>query len=811
MKYRKEFTLYIIGFISTNKYLYWSLSNELRFTQLKKFLLFFVLIPTLSLGQSKEEAVELARNGEYNGAISILDSLYKTNLSNEVLADLIVVNSWAGRHQVAVELYKKTSVSELPLYVHKTILNSAKEIGDSKFGLSVVNYGISLENSEFWLLRKAQFLIYQNKYEAAKEILQELENSTLKTELNLLIHMDNQAYYLALIAIDELLSFNPENAYALEKQTEIRAILGLVNTVDLQNLPQTINKNTIQYKRANEYLKWSNAAPTAEIQQKQAKKALTIFDKINSNAQDGAVEGNLRYDRWAALKNTGDCTSVISEADSIGNEQAFPGYAKLILAGCALNTRQPKRAISLYEEVFKDAPNQQPPLDYFYALSDAGESQKALEWIQSLKEKTGIWVRYDGLNSIAPNGDRLDLDLMEISGYQYTNALGTAWELIEQMHFKAPTNSFILEQRASLAAARGLNKMALTDYMRANAFNPKGLGNQEGLLNAYLTLNRKKEAKQQLDAMVTLSPQNQATIRSVEEWKRSQMWESWTNIVFSNSKGPIQNGQGFRSTSEAYSTTFKDKFRWMGKVLYDYTEIPEGEVNYTRVALGVEYRYKNLELLSQIHGNFTVMDELGAALKGVWRPNDYKTINFEVERFSSESPQRGFYSGVRADHASTSFTHRWSEKTSVDVGFQYMWFTDGNERFAESLSINQQLFANSFWNISGAFSAYTSSNTISDVLYFNPERDLSLSPAVNVSHIIKSSYEFSYTHALTASTGYYQQKNFEANWNFNFRYEQNISFNYLHSLAWSISGGRQVYDGNQEPTIVFELLYYVKF
>lgn len=765
----------------------------------------------LSLGQSKEEAVELARNGQYIGAISILDSLYQATLTNDVLADLIVVNSWASRHEIAVELYKTAKASELPIYVHKAILNSAKEIGDSLFGLSVVNYGISLDTSAFWLLRKAQFLIYLQNYEAAKAILQELENSEFKFELEILTLMDKQEYFLALIVIDNLLALNPENNSALERQGEIRTILGLVNTLNLEDLNGMQNENMVLYKQALQYLRLSNSAATVEIKEQRAAEALRILDQVYKKESDKGFKTRITYDRWAALMNTGNCQKVLFEVNAIENPQPLPNYAKLIVAGCALNDRQPEKAVKLFEEIINSASSAQPPLDYFYALSDAGESQKALEWIQGLKEKTGIWVRYDGVNSIAPNSDRLDVDLLEVSGFQYNNDLSTAWKLIDDMHLKAPMNSSILEQRASVAAARGWHQKALTDYLRAQALNPNGLGIQEGLLNTYLQLDRRAEAKNILENMSTFSLKNQATLRSIAEWNRSQMRESWTSTFYSYSNGPIQNGQGFGITSEAYSTPFKDKFRWMGKVLYNYTEIPEGEVNYTKVALGVDYRYNKLELLGQIHGNFSVIQELGASLRGIWKPNDFNVINLEVERFSSESPQRGFIGGVRADHASASFVQRWDEKTSINFGLQYMWFTDGNERLAESASINQQLYVNSVWDISGTFSLYTSSNTKSDVLYFNPERDLSIGPSVNINQIISSQYEFSFTHALVISTGYYQQKNFDSNWNFNFRYEQNISFNYLHSLAWSVSGGRQVYDGDQEPTFVFELLYYVKF
>lgn len=777
---------------------------------MKHFLILFISIPVISLAQNKDEAVALAREGQYEKALSILDSLHKINPSQELLADLIVVNTWAGQHEKAIKLYKKVADSALPLYVHKAILASAKEVGNPSLGLKAANYGLSVEGDTYWLLRKAQFLTYLQQYAEAEIILVGLETSKLKAEMNLIIHLDKEEYFLALIDINQILSFEPTNTYALEKQMEIRAKLGLANTVDLGDLPKTITIEQIQYQKALEHLRWSNSAPTIEVQQEEAAKALAIFDQIINTKRNQGIEGNLAYDRWAALRHTGNCRMVLTEAHSIEG-QSIPNYAKQIIAACALELRMPQKAKSLYEEVLNNDSTAQPPLDYFYALSDLGETQKALEWIQSLRDNTGVWVRYNGMNAISPNEDRLDLDLMEVSGYQYTNGLKTAWELIREMELKAPTNSFILEQKANVAAARGWHRMALTDYLRANTLNPKNLGIQEGLLNTYLALNRQKEAKQILDTMASVSPKNQATIRALGEWQRSQMWESWTNIVYSNSRGPVQNGQGFRATSEGYSMSFNDKFRWMGKVQYEYTQIPEGEVEYTKVALGADYRFKNWELLGQIHGNFTYFQELGAALRSVWTPNDYKVINLEIERFSSESPQRGFFSGVRADHASASFTQRWSEQTSLSLGLQYMWFTDGNRRYAQSVSIDQQLLTKSSWNLSGSFSAYSSSNTASDVLYFNPERDLSLSPAIHVNHTIKSNYEFSFTHALSASTGYYQQKNFDANWNYNLRYEQNISFNYLHSLAWSFSGGRKVYDGIQEPTYIFELLYYAKF
>ena len=68
--------------------------------------------------QTREAAVEAARRGEYDAAISSLQALARAAPSDTgVRFDLAVVLQWAGRPREATDVFESTRATEAPEYV----------------------------------------------------------------------------------------------------------------------------------------------------------------------------------------------------------------------------------------------------------------------------------------------------------------------------------------------------------------------------------------------------------------------------------------------------------------------------------------------------------------------------------------------------------------------------------------------------------------------------------------------------------------------------------------------------------------------
>src|SRR6478609_1234145 len=74
--------------------------------------------PATTLAQTREEAVQAARRGEFDASILALRTLLTASPSDTATAfDLAVVLEWAGRPREATDVFERTGVAEPPEYV----------------------------------------------------------------------------------------------------------------------------------------------------------------------------------------------------------------------------------------------------------------------------------------------------------------------------------------------------------------------------------------------------------------------------------------------------------------------------------------------------------------------------------------------------------------------------------------------------------------------------------------------------------------------------------------------------------------------
>src|SRR3954463_12584649 len=82
-------------------------------------------VSTAAQAQTRDEAVQAARRGEFDTAVSTLRALLAASPSDTAVGfDLAVILEWAGRPREATDGFERTGVAEPPEYVLGAMLRA---------------------------------------------------------------------------------------------------------------------------------------------------------------------------------------------------------------------------------------------------------------------------------------------------------------------------------------------------------------------------------------------------------------------------------------------------------------------------------------------------------------------------------------------------------------------------------------------------------------------------------------------------------------------------------------------------------------
>lgn len=113
-------------------------TSEKILARLRSFLSPMRQIPS----SQQQRAVELARQGQYDEALDILQKLHERDKGDtEITRDYVTVLGWAGRDQQAVDLYDALPSHE-PDYVLAAVGHSYRKLGETDKALEVYQKGL---------------------------------------------------------------------------------------------------------------------------------------------------------------------------------------------------------------------------------------------------------------------------------------------------------------------------------------------------------------------------------------------------------------------------------------------------------------------------------------------------------------------------------------------------------------------------------------------------------------------------------------------------------------------------------------------
>jgi biofilm PGA synthesis protein PgaA len=273
----------------------------------------------------------------------------------------------------------------------------------------------------------------------------------------------------------------------------------------------------------------------------------------------------------------------------------------------------------------------------------------------------------------------------------------------------------------------------------------------------------------------------------------------------SDSEGGGANAANQAVTLNARLTSPPIADNWRLFVTSDYANAhpPEGYVDRTRVGVGAEWRIPYVTATLYANDSLGTLDKPGAGATLDWAASDQISIGVAGELYTWDTPLRAVLHGITADEAAVRVTYRWDESRSLSAGFAYLPFSDGNQRYSESVTFVQKLINEPHFDLTGSGEIYVSQNDRPQAPYYNPDHDLTADVGLLAEQTIWRRYDDSLVQALTVNAGVYAEAHFSPNWIATVGYEHRWRFDPRLSFSYRVELSRRVYDGSVENTVAF--------
>ncbi len=311
-------------------------------------------------------------------------------------------------------------------------------------------------------------------------------------------------------------------------------------------------------------------------------------------------------------------------------------------------------------------------------------------------------------------------------------------------------------------------------------------GDKEGAVRLLAEVNRRSGDKESQDALRRVKRQFALDQRPV------------LDVAAETSKSDA--GAREWLFSARLKTRIDAQWQWYLRFLHAQASDPAFDTgDFNRFGGGVIYGInQQLTLIEDLAAEIAGFDDLGSTTTLVYTPTLLLSGQLEFATFAEDVPLRARAVGVDAKRLSASVDHhthdyRWESAASLT----HHDFSDGNNRWAFNGSVGYafELAEKREQRLIGGVSQST--NSRSDVVYFSPERDLSLTMTYKLDLVMDTRALRRVDHYY-AWVGSYAQSGERTSAIYGVRYEQDYDLDELTSLTWGAAWRSSVYDGNRE-------------
>ncbi len=522
--------------------------------------------------QTREAAVESARRGEYDTAISQLRALARAAPSDTgVRFDLAVVLQWAGRSRDATDVFESTHGTEAPEYVVSAMT-----------------------------LAYRQQLRWANASRLAAEGVRRFPQSAEWPLTARIIEggaaLEAGDSFAALRAYLQARQLAPNDT---NLQREVSGILVRIGAPFAAGEHASGRDLGIEARQAAALVKQATAIPATAPERRfdrtdaaLARLESLIAETTAASPPDDGLITRLRGDRVVALRDRERWLEVVGEVAALRHEgRPIPAYVRQTEADALLALRRPAEARAAYEAVIAAEPQSRTArVGLFFALLEEERVSDALELVDALASEGAPAILRAGSSAPTPNADWLDAQVLAAIARYYVGAPRDAWRRLRPLVDGAPALSFLRSAKAQIASARGWPRLADEEIHIAVALTSPDRSTEIALAEAAFARKRYGEARRRsarLDSLIPGDHGVQRLRRSIRAHDAPEFrLDSDTRSEYGDAtESP---GSGYDVRAALLAPPIGERYRL--KAAYDFSQASpvEGTVRRTRYGAGVE-------------------------------------------------------------------------------------------------------------------------------------------------------------------------------------------------------------------------------
>ncbi|MCP4748068.1 MAG: tetratricopeptide repeat protein [Desulfobacteraceae bacterium] len=603
-----------------------------------------------------------------------------------------------------------------------------------------------------------------------------------------------------------ILKKNPANDIAKKLQLQAYSDMGasyLANEMASKQLPGNQNMaNSLQRDQAINLLKWNENV-----------KAIDALQQLASTTKNPRYY----YDYIMALSQDGRHSQVIAQFEKMdANAQGdAPAWLKNIIAGSYQAVGQPEKALEVYDEVLKEQPGYvEARMGKFYALQDLRRWKQADALLEDLIAETSKSIKKDTSGKLNPEL----FDLLVVKGWYlaHQNRLRDSYRYFQSLHAKSPANLEVRNALAHVKMWRGWYRSAKEAFdiieTRDNDYQPA----QPGKIMALNDLVYKKRSRDEVKLYLIERPGDIHLKQVLEDLKIEQMNESVTNVYWQREDDKTYE----LSIRQELSTPLSLKTRLFTYLLHrriwhDKQNLPDDDTSayFKRIGIGIDHIFNaDWKLRQTVSANYNDGKDWGSTTEVVYTPSDHWTFAAFGDSYSTDVSKLARIEGIQAKKMQLEAVWRQSEWRQAGASAAHSRFSDDNQRNELTLNYQQNLWAKHDWRMRLFLDLYTVRNSKGDqTLYFNPEKALSLSATHMTEQTVWRTHGRAFVHRLYLTVGNYKQFGYAGHLTGALRYEQTHEFSKRHLLQAGVTGGRDIYDGQEVKDITCDLFFVWRF
>ncbi len=766
---------------------------------------------------SRQKAVEIARHGDYKGAIAILDPLYQANPDNpDLVYDYIAILSWSENDAGAAALIKNINMADAPLFVVEAGAKSLRRLKNWEAAKELYMMGINRFHDSLQM-KMGMILTLTDSGETKKamELANELESrySDVVAFLLTLAYAAeaNNEPFIALYACQRILDKDALHKEARHRQIMLLNKLGAFSrALELAvQYPDVVTQKEMIKLRGDANalaVRWGSLPPASEEERfTDCRHALDIIEKTLTSPGCQGTEGlncqiQARFDRMVAWNDCSQPQKVVEEYERLAEEGVkLPGYVLEAAAGAMLNVRRPEEALQLYNKALQINPKSyQARTGIFFALIETENFSDALSLIDKTVIDQPVWLYPGGSRVPRSNWRRQAVETYAALGRFFGDDLDEAERRFTLMTNEAPANTDLLRELGTIYLSRGWPRKSQNALQLGLALSPEHRGLRTGKAESHLSFRQYREAETEITALLYEYPENTQVQRLGKLWQLHKMRELRVDTSISNGNGNIYGEQEWKISTKVFSRPINYNYRFFGGYSHSQARFLEGDGFLNSYSMGLEYSSPGLEATIGTGFNDSTSNHAGLWADGLWHLDDYWSIPFGIEKYSRDTPLRAIHNGIRANAINLGINFRSNESRELSLGGEFMDFTDGNQRTRVTLSGTQRILTLPRHKIRAFGEIAASNNSRLGGPYFNPDSDLGITGGIEHLWRIYRYYEKSFHQKVRLSGGSYKQQGYGSNYTMGLEYSFIIELSNRFNITYGAGRNRSVYDGKPE-------------